>query len=60
MSKLSDAASEAAETQTWIRFAVACGYWAETIGNELSGVYDNILGKLVRMIVNPDQRLLKG
>ena len=34
VSKLSDAESEAAETQTWIRFAVACGYWPETVGAE--------------------------
>jgi len=58
VSKLSDAESEAAETQTWIRFAVACGYWTGTIGDELSGAYDMILGKLVKMIVNPDQWLL--
>jgi four helix bundle protein len=60
VSKLSDAESEAAETQTWVRFAVACGYWPETVGVELASIYNNILGKLVRMIVNPDQWLLGG
>ncbi len=59
VSKLSDAESEAAETQTWIRFAVTCGYWPEEMGAELYHTYDNILGKLVKMIINPSPWLLE-
>ena len=59
VSKLSDAEAEAAETQNWIRFAVACGHWPEAGGNELYQTYDNILGKLVKMIVNPSPWLLE-
>lgn len=53
VSKLNDAECEAAETQTWIRFAVDCGYWLQETGNELHQTYDHILGKLVNMIANP-------
>lgn len=53
VSKLNDAESEAAETQTWIRFAVECGYLSQELGQELHQTYDYIIGKLVNMIINP-------
>ena len=55
VSKLNDAEAEAAETQTWVAFAVECKYLDAVVGRELSGVYDNILGKLVNMIANPEK-----
>jgi len=58
VSKLSDAEMEAAETQTWIRFARACGYWTAAVEAELYQTYDYILGKLVKMIANPSPWLL--
>ena len=58
VSSLSIAEAEAAESQTWIRFAVACGYWPETAGAELHQTYDHVLGKLVKMITNPSPWLL--
>jgi four helix bundle protein len=58
VSKLSDAESEAAETQTWIRFAVQCRYLPEQAGQELHQTYDHIIGKLVNMIRNPKPWLL--
>jgi four helix bundle protein len=58
VSKLNDAECEAAETQTWIRFAVDCGYWSQETGNELHQTYDHILGKLVNMIANPTPWLM--
>jgi four helix bundle protein len=51
--KLSDCEAEAAETQTWLEFAVKCKYINPEIGRELYRVYDQILGKLVSMISNP-------
>ena len=42
VSKLNDAESEAAETQTWIQFAVECGYWTAEMGQELRQTYDYI------------------
>jgi four helix bundle protein len=53
LSKLNDSEAEAAETQTWLRFAVQSRYVAEDAVGPLLFAYDNILGKLVQMIVNP-------
>ena len=41
--KLSEADAEAAETQTWIEFAVDCGYWEATVGKNLSNDYNRVL-----------------
>lgn len=57
--RLNDAEAEAAETQTWIEFAVKCGYLETEKGRELFAIYDNILGKLVNLINNPTAWLLK-
>jgi len=59
VSKLNDAESEAAETQTWIRFAVECGYLSSELEQELYQTYDYIIGKLVNMIVNPTPWILR-
>jgi four helix bundle protein len=56
--KLSDAEAEAAETQTWLEFAVKCDYLDPEIGRELYQIYDQILGKLVNMINNPTPWLM--
>ena len=59
--KLNDAEAEAAETQTWLEFAVKCEYLDADTGRELYRTYDDILGKLVNMINNPTSWLiLKG
>jgi four helix bundle protein len=57
-SKLNDAEGEAAETQTWLRFAVACGYLTGEVAQRLHEIYDRIMGKLVKMIVNPSPWIL--
>ncbi len=54
VSKLNDSEAEAAETQVWLEFAVKCGYLAPTLGDELSIACDNVLGKLVNMILQPE------
>jgi len=56
--KLSDSEAEAAETQTWLEFAVKCGYLDTNTARELYQTYDNILGKLVNMINNPSPWLM--
>jgi four helix bundle protein len=56
--KLSDAEAEAAETQTWLEFAVKCNYLPIEIGQELYQIYDQILGKLVNMINHPTPWLM--
>jgi len=52
IAKLSDAESEAAETQTWVQFSVECGYLSAEQGEDFYQIYDNIIGKLVNMIRN--------
>jgi four helix bundle protein len=53
VAKLSDAEGEAAETQTWLQFAVECGYLDPEKAKFLYSEYDAILGMLVRMISDP-------
>jgi len=52
---LNTSEAEAAETQTWIEFAVKCGYLDRETGRELYRAYDKTLGKLVTMIRHPEQ-----
>jgi four helix bundle protein len=60
LNKLSDAEAEAAETQVWLEFAVQCGYLKSEVGQKLSASYNNVLGKLVRLINDPQPWLLPG
>ena len=60
VSKLNDAESEAAETQTWLKFALNGNYLpSETVG-EVHQTYDRIIGKLVRIITNPTPWILRS
>ncbi|WP_341529972.1 four helix bundle protein [Nostoc sp. UHCC 0302] len=59
VAKLNDCDSVAAETQTWIEFAVKCNYLDVESGRELYGTYNRILGGLVNMITNPSPWLMK-
>jgi four helix bundle protein len=54
VAKLSDAEGEAAETQTWLQFAVECEYIDPSKAKLLYAEYDAILGMIVRMISNPE------
>ncbi len=58
ISKLNDAETEAAETQVWIKYAHKCGYINESSYNELTDLYEQIIGKFVRLIDSADQWLL--
>src|ERR1043165_9485980 len=40
VSKLSDSETEAAETQSWLEFAVKCGYLERSVAAELYRSYD--------------------
>jgi four helix bundle protein len=59
VSKLSDAETEAAETQTWLKFAVECRYLEREEFQKLTETYDRIIGKMVVMINNPDPWILR-
>ncbi len=59
IAKLSDAESEACETQVWLEFALKCGYMDENPMAELNTAYDQIIGQLVTMIREVDKWTLK-
>jgi four helix bundle protein len=47
--KITDAEAEAAETQSWLSFALACGYLSLEEVKPLQEEYNRILGMLVKM-----------
>ena len=60
ISKLSDAESEAAETQVWLEFAVKCNYLDRETAASLYLIYDGILATIVGMINHPGAWVLPG
>src|ERR1043166_1883053 len=59
VSKLSDAESEAAETQVWLQFAVKGTYLAPLATKPLYTAYDSIIGMLITMINNPSRWIIQ-
>jgi four helix bundle protein len=57
--KLSDSEGEAAETQVWLDFALACSYINTQLHDELYKSYDHILGMLVNMILHSQKWSIK-
>ncbi|MCJ8282942.1 MAG: four helix bundle protein [Rivularia sp. ALOHA_DT_140] len=55
IAKLSDSEAEAAETQTWVEFAVQCKYLDVEAGRDIYRKYNSILGMLVTMISNSEK-----
>jgi four helix bundle protein len=53
ISKINDSEGEAAETQTWLEFALECNYINKNDYNFLIHEYENVLGKLVTMSKQP-------
>jgi four helix bundle protein len=58
VNKLNEAEGEAAETQTWIEYAVKCEYLDRKEGARLFRLCDRILGKLVKMGNEPERWVL--
>jgi four helix bundle protein len=56
--KLNDSEAEAAETQTWLEFAVKCDYLKAEVARPLYETYDRILGKIVVMIQHPEKWII--
>lgn len=56
--KLNDSEAEAAETQTWLEFAVKCNYLEAGVARPLYETYDRILGKIVVMIRHPEKWII--
>jgi four helix bundle protein len=55
ISKINDAESEAAETQTWIAFAVKSEYLERDRAIQMHNTYEEIIRMLVAMRCNPTQ-----
>src|ERR1041385_1527519 len=55
VSKLSDAESEAAETQVWIEFAVKCGYLGRSPATKLCRDDEGLIRSLVGMAQNSER-----
>jgi four helix bundle protein len=53
IAKLSDAEGEAAETQVWLDYALACEYIDSNTYSDLNDKYDHIIAMLVNMENNP-------
>jgi len=54
-SKLNESEAEAAETQNWLDFALACKYIKKEVHLNIYQEYDNILGMLVNMQKKPEK-----
>lgn len=54
ISKLSDSEGEAAETQVWLDYALACRYIDTTVHTSLFDKYDHIIAMLVNMSNKPE------
>jgi four helix bundle protein len=59
VSKLSDAESEAAETQVWLEYAVACEYLDRQTAASLYRRYNRFLATLVGMIHHSETWVIK-
>ncbi|MCK4388752.1 MAG: four helix bundle protein [Desulfobacterales bacterium] len=59
IAKLSDAESEACETQVWVEFARRCQYLEDAACNELDAAYEQIMAQIVKMIVDADKWLIR-
>lgn len=58
IAKVTDAEAEAAETQTWIEFAVQSNYLEREEGSKLYQAYHEILGTLVGMVNHSEKWIL--
>ena len=59
ISKLSDAETEACETQVWVELSRRCKYLADTVASRLDKEYDHIMAQIVRMINEPEKWIIK-
>jgi four helix bundle protein len=59
IAKLSDAESEAAETQVWFDFALECHYINQKMYKYLDEQYERIIKQLINMVQNSHKWLIK-
>lgn len=60
VNKLNDSETEAAETQVWMEISFKCEYINEEEFNSLYDHYDKLIGKLVKMIENSNQWIIRS
>lgn len=60
IAKLSDAESEAAETQVWLEFATRYNYMELSLASELESAYDQIIGQIVKMIEEAHKWIIRA
>ena len=58
IAKLNDSESEACETQVWVEIARRCEYLEDETCQELDATYDEIMGQIVRMVIDADKWLI--
>jgi len=58
VAKISDAETEASETQVWLEFAVKCNFISTDVGRDLYTNYDEVIATLVGMINHVDKWIL--
>ncbi len=58
IAKLSDAESEAAETQVWLDFAYDSGHLSSQFYKRLFDDYNRLIGKIVTMINQPNNWII--
>jgi four helix bundle protein len=60
IAKISDAETEACETQIWLEFALKCNYLQEEKYIDLFGKYDHIISQLVIMIKDANKWIINN
>jgi four helix bundle protein len=55
VSKLSDSEGEAAETQVWLDYSIACEYMDDQNYQILFNEYEKVIGMIVNMIKHPEK-----
>jgi len=59
VAKLSDAETEACETQVWLEFSRRCQYIDDTTAEKLENEYEHILSQIICMINGADKWLVR-
>ena len=59
ISKLSDAESEACETQVWLELAFRCNHISSAVRDRWDLAYEHIVGQIVTMIHHSEKWLIK-
>jgi len=60
VSKMADADGEGAETESWLDFALSCGYIDAERHRSLFSRYESVGGMLGKMIASPEKFMPRG